>query len=148
MVKKFLTYVRNNFRQIIKAIYCILIGSLVFFVFGMWISYQIQENSYGRFNGFQPISNALGYPMYLTTFCYLLGGCLGFFGIAMLGQPDPDELSKIIGWTVIVWNICQEIDQIIRNPYPDSHIMDIIVGTLAVKIFWLYVKRFFPKQSP
>ena len=148
MAKTLLRYVRKHFQRIIKAIITIFIGAILLFVLGAWISYEIQENSYGRFNSFLPMSRALGYPMYLTTFFYLLGGCFGFFGLSMLVEKNSDGLSTLIGWAVIIWNICQEIDQVVRNPYPDSHFMDVLVGIVAVKLFWLYVKRFFPKELP
>ena len=71
-----------------------------------------------------------------------------FFGLTMLVEDNADGISALIGWGVIIWNMCQEIYQVVRNPYPDSHFLDIVVGILAVKLFWLYVKRFFPKESP
>lgn len=140
-------HVRKNFRKIIKAVTCIIFGIIILLVFGL-VSYVIQENSYGRYNDLRPLAEALGNPMSLTTFFYILGGCFGFFGLTMLVENNSDGLSKIIGWAVIIWNIFQEIYQVVRNPYPDSHFLDIVVGILAVKLFWLYVKRFFPKMPP
>ena len=148
MAKTLLQYVRKHFRRIIKAIITIFIGAIFLIVLGAWISYEIQENSYGRFNAFRPISETLRYPMYLTTFFYILGGCFVFFGLTMLVEDNADGISALIGWGVIIWNMCQEIYQVVRNPYPDSHFLDIVVGILAVKLFLLYVKRFFPKESP
>lgn len=116
-------------------------------------SFFIQENVYDHQNVLLPVSDAMGSPMSLTSFFYILGGLLGFYGFLVLimsTERKPGDLQKIAMKNMVfvnAFNIMYEVIQVFIQPYPDKNMLDIGLGLLATIIFWIIVNFYFPKRK-
>lgn len=109
------------------------------------ISFDIQENFYGRFNGYKGISSAIGNPNFLTSFAYplllmdlLRVACvLGEDQSNRMNHKGREVLFKSIKWLipVAVVGINTFYEKTVKHAYIDNPESDIWAGVAAAGVF-------------
>lgn len=129
----------------------LVVGGLIGHIFFYWV----QENFYTQPNFLKPIEDLLNNQTSATTYFVVLSSTATQMILVLFITMILDSISfglKVIGHflaPIIPFAVyCfYEYQQMLNPPYPDNHILDMVVAGLALLTFWVGYAFIFAKNK-